>query len=47
MSELDQPRIEEEVLRLLDQHQPGWANGREVSGSLLIDLASGESRLEA
>ena len=47
VAELDQPRIEDEVLRLLDQHQPGWANGREVSGSLLIDLASGESRLEA
>lgn len=46
-SDLDEPRIEEQVLRLLDREQPGWANGPDVSGSLLIDLATGESRIEA
>jgi hypothetical protein len=43
---LDQPRLEEAVQRLLDALRPSWASGQAGSGSLLIDLGSGEARLD-
>jgi hypothetical protein len=43
---LDRPRLEEAAQRLLDAWRPGWASGRSGSGSLLIDVATGETRIE-
>jgi len=42
----DRPRLEEAAQRLLDAWRPGWASGRSGSGSLLIDVATGETRFE-
>ncbi len=44
---LDRPWLEEAVIQLLDAWLPDWTSGRFGSGSLLIDLATGESRIES
>lgn len=44
--DLHRPQFEDAAQRLLDAWRPTWASGRAGSGSLLIDVATGESRFE-
>lgn len=43
--EMERSSVEAAVQRWLDANLPAWASGREGTGSIWIDLTSGEARL--